>query len=74
MRTKVMINGQHKITQSSITKPKKNIRQKLPTRKTLLLRNRIKQIVITLMRMIRTITCDIRTMYAQWMHTYHRLK
>ena len=74
MRTKVMINGQHKIIQSSITKPKKNTRQRLPKRKTLLLRNRIKQKVITLMKTIRIVTCDIRTMYVSWMHTYQRLK
>ena len=57
-----------------MTKPNRNIRRKLITRKNQLQKNRIKQKVITLMKTIRIVTCDIRTMYVPWMHTYQRLK
>ena len=74
MRTITIINGNHKTIQNSIMKPKRHTRPKRSTRKNMLLKNKIKQTVIILTKMIKIITCDIRTMYVPWMHTYQRLK
>ena len=43
-------------------------------KKNMLLKSKIKLMMIISMRMIRMITCDIRTMHASWMHTYRKLK
>ena len=73
-RTKVIINGEIKIVQTRITKIERDTQQRRPTNKSLLLKSKIKTIAITLTKMIRKITCDIRTTYVPWMHTYQRSK
>ena len=60
-RTKVIINGEIKIVQTRITKIERDTQQRRPTKKSLLLKSKIKKTAITLVKMIRTITCDIRT-------------
>ena len=74
MRTITIINGNHKTIQNSIMKPKRVTQQRRPMKKSLLLKSKIKKKAITSMKMIKIITCDIRTTYAPWMHIYPRLK
>ena len=73
-RTKVIINGKSKIAQTSIMKQMRDTQQRRPTKKSLLLKSKIKKIAITLTKMIKIITCDIRTTYLLRTHTYQRLK
>ncbi len=73
-RTKVIINGETKMVQTRITKIERDTQRRMPKKRSLLLKSKIRKTAITLTKMIRTITCDIRTTYVPWMHTYLRPK
>ena len=70
----MIINGEIKIVQTRITKIERDTQQRRPTKKSQMLKKKIKKIAITLTKIIRTVTCDIRTEYVPWMHTYQRPK